>query len=65
MLDRLFDRLPALLLLAVLALCAHVALFDRERPVVLAAAAPGVVVLLLYLRSGGGGRRGARRGAER
>lgn len=57
MLDRLVDRLPALLLLFVLLLCAHVSLFDRDRPALLVAAAPGFVVLLAYLRAGRGGAR--------
>ena len=62
--DRLIDRLPALLLAGALALCAHVALFDRDEPRLLVAAAPGVLVLLLYLRAGSGPGRGARRGAD-
>ena len=67
-LDRLIDRLPALLLAAALALCAHVALFDRDEPRLLVAAVPGLLVLLLYQRAGsgagGGSGRGARRGAD-
>ena len=55
MLDRVIDRLPALLLVAVLALLAHVAIFDVHEPVRLMAGIPALLLLLLYLRAGRGG----------
>jgi len=67
MLDRAIDRLPALLLLAVLALLAHVALFDRHEPGRLMAGIPAALLLLVYLRTGGGGGGGkgkARKGKD-
>jgi len=54
MLDRVIDRLPAVLLILVLALLAHVAFFDVNKPAKLVAGIPAVVVLLLYLRAGTG-----------
>jgi len=54
-LDRIIDRLPALLLFLALLLCAHVALFDAQEKGRLVAAIPGTVLLLLYVRSGSGG----------
>ena len=55
MLDRVIDRLPALLLVAVLALLAHVAIFDSHQPGRLMAGIPALLLLLLYLRAGRGG----------
>lgn len=65
MLERAIDRLPALLLLAVLALLAHVALFDRHEPGRLMAGIPAALLLLLYLRSGGGGGGGGKGKAKK
>ena len=53
--DRVIDRLPALLLVAALALLAHVAIFDVDQPVRLMAGIPAFLLLLLYLRAGTGG----------
>ena len=66
MLDRAIDRLPALLLLAVLALLAHVAIFDRQQPGRLMAGIPAALLLLFYLRagSGGGGQKKKAKDAE-
>jgi len=55
MFDRVIDRLPALLLLAALALLAHVAIFDAHEPGRLMAGIPAFLLLLLYLRAGTGG----------
>ena len=55
MLDRVIDRLPALLLIAALALLAHVAIFDVDQPVRLMAGIPALLLLFLYLRAGTGG----------
>ena len=62
MLDRVIDRLPALLLFLVLALLAHVAIFDVGQPGRLVAGIPAALLLLLYLRagSGGGGKKKAK-----
>jgi hypothetical protein len=59
MIDRLIDRLPALLLLGILALAAQVALVELDEPQRLLAAVPATVLLVLYLRAGSRG--GARR----
>jgi hypothetical protein len=67
-LDRLIDRLPALLLFLALLLCAHVALFDAQEKARLVASLPGLVLLVLYLRAGTGGsgkrKAGAKSGAK-
>ena len=55
MLDRVINRLPALLLLAVLLLLAQVAIFDASQPGRLVAGIPAFLLLLLYLRAGTGG----------
>lgn len=60
MLDRVIDRLPAVLLFLVLALLAHVAFFDVNQPGRLVAGIPAALVLLLYLRAGGGGKKKAK-----
>jgi hypothetical protein len=60
MLDRVIDRLPAVLLLLVLALLAHVAFFDTNQPGRLLAGIPAAIVLLLYLRAGTGGGKKAK-----
>ena len=65
MLDRLIDRLPALLLLAVVALGAHVAVVEAEDWRLLVASAPAFLLFVLYLRSGpgaGGGGGGGGKG---
>jgi len=54
MLDRVIDRLPALLLFAVLLLLAHVAIFDAHQPGRLLAGIPAFLLLLLYVRAGSG-----------
>ncbi len=66
MLDRAIDRLPALLLIALLLLLAHVALFDAREPGLLLAGIPALLLLLLYLRAGSGasGRKSAKKGAD-
>jgi len=56
MLDRVIDRLPALLLFAALALLAHVAIFDAHEPGRLMAGIPAFLLLVLYLRAGTGGK---------
>jgi hypothetical protein len=55
MLDRVINRLPALLLIAALVLLAHVAIFDAHEPGRLMAGIPAFLLLLLYLRAGTGG----------
>ena len=55
MFDRVIDRLPAVLLFLVLALLAHVAIFDAGLPGRLVAGIPAALLLLLYLRAGSGG----------
>jgi len=55
MLDRVIDRLPALLLIAALALLAQVAIFEVDQPGRLMAGIPAFLLLLLYLRAGTGG----------
>jgi hypothetical protein len=57
-LDRVIDRLPALLLLGVIALAAQVALVELRDPERLLAAVPAAVLLVLYLRSGRRGEAG-------
>lgn len=52
MLDRLIDRMPALLVLASLALLGHVAVQEVDRTELLAAGIPGAVLLLVYLVGG-------------
>ena len=66
-LDRIIDRLPALLLLLALLLCAHVALFDAHDKALLVATIPGLMLLVLYLRagSGGGGKGGKKKAAAK
>jgi hypothetical protein len=51
--DALIDRMPLLLLLAVLALAAHVAIVELADPARLVAAVPAAVVAVVYLRAGG------------
>ena len=62
MIDRVVDRLPALLLLAVVALGAHVAIIEAGNWRLLTASAPAFLLFVLYLRSGpgtgGGGKAG-------
>ncbi|HTE06430.1 MAG TPA: hypothetical protein VK824_09555 [Planctomycetota bacterium] len=67
MLDRVIDRLPALLLFLALVLCAHVALFDAGDKGLLVAEIPGLVLLVLYLRagSGAGGAAGGKGGRKK
>ena len=65
MLDRVIDRLPALLLLAFVALGAHVAIVEAKDWRGLSASVPAFVLLVLYLRSGpgtGGAGAGAAKG---
>jgi len=68
MLDRLIDRLPALLLLAIVALAAHVAVMEAGELRLLIASVPAFVLLVVYLRSGpgegGAGGRGGGRAAR-
>ena len=54
MLDRLVDRLPALLLLAIVALGAHVAVMEAKDWRLLVASAPAFLLFVFYLRSGPG-----------
>lgn len=54
MLDRVIDRLPALLLLAIVALGAHVAVMQAKDWRLLIASAPAFVLFVFYLRSGPG-----------
>jgi hypothetical protein len=61
MLERVIDRLPALLLFAVLLLLAHVAIFDAREPGRLLAGIPAFLLLLLYARAGGGGGGGKKK----
>ncbi len=61
MLDRVIDRLPALLLLGVVALAAQVAFVEMERPVRALAALPAALLLVAYLRAGSGGGGGKRK----
>ena len=63
MLDRVVDRLPALLLLAIVALGAHVAIIEAKDWRLLTASVPAFLLFVLYLRSGpgtggGGGGKG-------
>src|SRR6185436_6416146 len=61
MIDRVVDRLPALLLLAVVALGAHVAIIEANDWRLLTASVPAFLLFVLYLRSGpgtGGGGKG-------
>ena len=55
MLDRVIDRLPALLLLALLALLVQATVFEVREPGRLVAGIPAFLLLLLYLRAGSGG----------
>lgn len=52
MLDRVIDRMPALLVLASLALLGHVAIEEVQRDELLVAGIPGAVLLIVYLVSG-------------
>ena len=51
MIDRVVDRLPALLLLAVVALGAHVAIIEVQDWRLLTASVPAFLLFVLYLRS--------------
>ena len=65
MIDRVVDRLPALLLLAVVALGAHVAIIEAGDWRLLTASAPAFLLFVLYLRSGpGGGGKGGGGGGK-
>ena len=70
MIDRVVDRLPALLLLAVVALGAHVAIIEVQDWRLLTASVPAFLLFVLYLRSGpgtgggGGGGRGGGKGGK-
>jgi uncharacterized membrane protein YgcG len=67
MIDRVVDRLPALLLLAVVALGAHVAIIEAKDWRLLTASVPAFLLFVLYLRSGpgtGGGGGGGRGGGK-
>ena len=66
MLDRVIDRLPALLLLAVILLAVQVAIFEVKQPVQIVGALPVAVLLFLYLRAGtgGGGKARAKGGKD-
>jgi hypothetical protein len=59
--DKIIDRLPALLLLAILLLLAHVAIFDRHEPGRLMAGIPAALLLILYLRAGSGAGGGGKK----
>ena len=52
MLDRVVDRMPALLVIASLGLLAQVAIEETGRTELLVAGVPSVVLLLMYLVSG-------------
>ena len=54
MLDRVIDRLPALLLLAFVALGAHVAIVEARDWRGLSASVPAFLLFVWYLRSGPG-----------
>ena len=62
--DKLIDRMPALLLLAILLLLGHVAVFDRHEPGRLMAGIPAALLLILYLRAGSGAGGGKKAKAE-
>jgi uncharacterized membrane protein YgcG len=68
MIDRVVDRLPALLLLAVVALGAHVAIIEAHDWRLLTASVPAFLLFVLYLRSGpgtgGGGKGGGKSGGK-
>ncbi|MGQ0554144.1 MAG: hypothetical protein ACT4PU_13100 [Planctomycetota bacterium] len=67
MLDRLIDRLPALLLLAVVLLAAQVAISEKGEALRLVPALPALGLLLLYFikgRSGGKGKSGGKGGSK-
>lgn len=68
MLDRVIDRLPALLLLAFVALGAHVAIVEADDWRGLSASVPAFVLFVLYLRSGpgtgGAGGKGGGKGSK-
>ena len=55
MLDRLIDRLPAVLLLGVVLLAVQVAVFEVSKPGQLIGAIPAAALFFLYLRAGSGG----------
>ncbi len=64
--DRLIDRLPAVLLLGVVLLAVQVAAFEVDRPGQVLGAVPAAALLFLYLRAGsGGGSGGGRSGGGR
>ncbi len=52
MLERFIARLPAVLLLVVILLAVHVAVFEAEDDARLLSVAPAAVLLLAYLGSG-------------
>ena len=70
MIDRVVDRLPALLLLAVVALGAHVAIAEVGNWRLLVASVPAFLLFVVYLRSGpgsggsGGGGGGGGKGGK-
>jgi hypothetical protein len=64
MLDRVIDRLPALLLLAVVLLLLQAAVFEVGEPGRLVAGIPAVLLLLLYLRAGSGGAKKSAKAAK-
>ena len=64
MLDRVIDRLPAVLLLGVILLTVQVAIFEVEKPGQLIGAIPAAGLLFLYLRAGSGGGRSGGKGRK-
>ena len=58
MLDRLIDRLPAVLLLGVILLAVQVGVFEVDKPGQIIGAIPAAALLFLYLRAGAGGSGG-------
>src|SRR5262245_8247437 len=56
--DRVIDRLPALLLLGIILLAVQVAVFEVKKPVQIVGVLPAAVLLFLYLRAGTGGKAG-------
>ena len=61
-LDRVIDRLPALLLLGVILLAVQVAVFEVGRPGQIIGAIPAAALLFLYLRAGSGGGKSGKGG---
>jgi hypothetical protein len=57
-LDRVIDRLPAVLLLGVVLLSVQVAVFEVKQPVQIVGALPAALLLVLYLRAGSSGGAG-------